>query len=389
MITLRKVHSLNENVARRVAILVLAVLLPACQFGYETLNLENQSDVGLGGAQSGDDPETSGTSSGGTSGNAAAGGTSSGGTTSSGGATNDPVQSSTGGSGGGGSPLLVCGDAVVDGGEDCDDGGESSTCNDDCTSSTCGDDIVNATAGEECEPSMGLGCGDDCRFNYAHHLVHRYSFDEVGATLVDSIGGADGTVMSSTLDGSGQMTLAGGTSGQYADLPNGMISSLRNATFELWLDWDDDGSNWQRVFEFGSSEGGEDVSDAGYTYLALVATATDGNSRWLRLSFTNMGNPPHVEMETAAPLPTAAGTHVAVVVDDDNDVISLYVDGTLLGQAPFTLALGDLDDVNNWLGRSQFVNDSGFSGAYDEFRIYDQALSETDITESRAVGPDL
>jgi hypothetical protein len=60
---------------------------------------------------------------------------------------------------------VVCGDGLVNmaAGEDCDDAGESMTCNVNCSSSSCGDGITNVTAGESCD---GVGesasCDDDC-----------------------------------------------------------------------------------------------------------------------------------------------------------------------------------------------------------------------------------
>ncbi|MEE2674405.1 MAG: DUF4215 domain-containing protein [Myxococcota bacterium] len=45
----------------------------------------------------------------------------------------------------------VCGNSFVDPGEDCDDGGESVTCDSNCTAAVCGDTTVNTTAGETCD----------------------------------------------------------------------------------------------------------------------------------------------------------------------------------------------------------------------------------------------
>jgi hypothetical protein len=45
-------------------------------------------------------------------------------------------------------------------------------------------------------------------------------------------------------------------------------------------------------------------------------------------------------------------------------------------------------DINNWLGRSQFPADDGFSGAFLEFRIYSVALTAAQIQASHDAGPD-
>ncbi len=57
----------------------------------------------------------------------------------------------------------TCGNGVVDGDEECDDGAESASCNADCTEARCGDSIVNAAAGETCdEGAQTATCNEDC-----------------------------------------------------------------------------------------------------------------------------------------------------------------------------------------------------------------------------------
>jgi hypothetical protein len=48
--------------------------------------------------------------------------------------------------------------------------------------------------------------------------------------------------------------------------------------------------------------------------------------------------------------------------------------------------LNTIPDVNNWLGRSQW-GDAMFAGRYNEFRIWEGALSDADVAASYAAGP--
>ena len=92
------------------------------------------------------------------------------------------------------------------------------------------------------------------------NLVHRYSFGEApGSTTVkDSVGTADGALVGTgDFTGDGKLNLTGVDG--YVDLPNGIISSLTNATFETWITWNS-ARTWERIFDLGSSTGGEDVS---------------------------------------------------------------------------------------------------------------------------------
>jgi hypothetical protein len=60
---------------------------------------------------------------------------------------------------------------------------------------------------------------------------------------------------------------------------------------------------------------------------------------------------------------------------------TLYVDGSV-AQTGSTVALrpADLGAINYaYLGKSQFTADPYFDGAIDEFRVYNRALSATEV----------
>ena len=69
--------------------------------------------------------------------------------------------------------------------------------------------------------------------------------------------------------------------------------------------------------------------------------------------------------------------------------IELYLDGVLIGTRATRMKLSDIEDVNDWLGQSQFTQDGNFAGTYTEFRIYGQALSACALRATLASGPDL
>jgi hypothetical protein len=80
--------------------------------------------------------------------------------------------------------------------------------------------------------------------------------------------------------------------------------------------------------------------------------------------------------------------HLVAVVDTVQNTMQYYLNGAPGGNEPFTASLGDINDVNVWLGRSQYSVDPAFTGTYHEFRIYDQALTAKQIATSFAGGPD-
>lgn len=238
---------------------------------------------------------------------------------------------------------------------------------------------------ERVEPgACGCGAPDDLPLC----LRHRYSFDGEGETLVDLVGDADGTLVNTTLTDAGNLALAGGTTEQYVVLPSGIISALGpSATIEAWVSWTGLGGSWQRIFDFGSSDAGPGVQGNGATYLFL--TPSNGTDLNLRTAVTNTGLGAETFVTAGAPLPVPERVHVAVVFDGPAQTLSLYLQGVLLGsQATGTTTLARLNDIDNYIGRSQWTFDEEFQGVYDEFRIYSAALTRPQLAALVAAGPD-
>jgi hypothetical protein len=224
-------------------------------------------------------------------------------------------------------------------------------------------------------------------------LIHRYSFDGDDTEVRDSKFSANGRVLGTKLPGTGQLPLAGERSDEYVDLPNGIVSGLGDATFEVWLTWDG-GDPWQRIFDFGNSSAGQDSpGTTGTSYLFLTTVSSPDLERMLptssiRLAYSQNGVDDEDVCNGPSPLPSGVETHVAVVVDRAAQSMALYQDGARLVDCVLDRPLSAIDDVNNWLGRSNYVADPDLSGTYDEFRIYGAALTPSELSESFAAGPD-
>ncbi len=230
--------------------------------------------------------------------------------------------------------------------------------------------------------AMGVDEAEECALKQA--LAHRYSFNLLGTTVEDSVGSADGSIVHTTVTTEGQVDLEGSDSDQYVDLPNGLIDSLTDATFEAWVNWSG-GAVWQRIFDFGNSYEGENIQGGGSTYLFLTPSHIYG-SLWLAFSLD--GPDEEIVVDSGVQFPTGITSHVAAVIDDTHDTMSLYLNGSLQSSAPFTQQLSAIENVNNWLGRSQYVIDDELSGTLYEFRIYRAALTEEQVYASYARGPD-
>ena len=267
----------------------------------------------------------------------------------------------------------------------CCPAGADHTSDSDCAQ-LCGNGRLDA--GEACDGEPV--CGPDCMALFHPALIHRYPFDGTGTLVRDVVGSANGSVVGTALDGSGDLVLAGGTSDQYVDLPNGIISGLQDATLEAWITWTNAlGVDHERIFDFGTSGNGEGQQGGGATAF-LFMTPSQASNALPHVGYSADGSPTNRQSVdgTAGSFPVNVMTHVVVVFSGSSLSMSMYIDGAQIGSCTVNGGLSALMDNNNWLGRSQFGGDAEFGGTLHEFRIYDQALSATAITRSFHLGPD-
>ena len=219
-------------------------------------------------------------------------------------------------------------------------------------------------------------------------LIHRYDFEglEGSTTITDQVGSAHGFAINTALtELDGKSVLLLGDSGEHGDLPNGLISSLSNATIEAWVEIHGGGA-WQRIFDFGYSTGGENAQGQGTTYLYVTPNALPGNVP--RLAFSLNGSAMEDRVDGASAFPLNTLTQVVVVANDAGDQLSLYINGAQVGSTQWLDSLSNLTDDNVWLGQSQNELDPAFAGRFHELRIYNAALSPTEIATAHLAGPD-
>ncbi len=249
--------------------------------------------------------------------------------------------------------------------------------------------------------------------------ANRYTFND--GTVTDIIGGQNGTLVDpsgSAFYSGGQVRLTNNNNfssnqnfalptaqGAYVDLPNGLISSaaengsLYQFSLEFWATVQEN-RDWARLGDFGTSVGGEDMSTGGGTTDYLIVVPRTGGrptpeqtNKFSASAHSATGDEGFVVDD--AQLPAGAQQHVVVTVDQTaittetpNGVLSLYLNGLPVNSGP----IQDLIDFtiftnnNNWLGRAQW-GDPLFDGSYNEFSVYDYALSAQDVMASFMAGP--
>ena len=199
-------------------------------------------------------------------------------------------------------------------------------------------------------------------------------FDETGGTLAaDSSGRAfHATLVNGPTFATGKLGNALGltpTSSHYAKLPSGVVSGFTDFTVSTWVKVNAF-ATWQRIFDFGTGTNN-------YMFLTTQYTATAPNNAKLRFAIRTASVGEQTVSGTVA-LTAGAWTHVAVT--RTGTTVRLYVNGAQAGSGTIALSPSDLGTTTlNYLGKSQF-NDPYLDAALDDFRIYSQALSASDIT---------
>ncbi|TWT35405.1 CotH protein [Posidoniimonas corsicana] len=188
-----------------------------------------------------------------------------------------------------------------------------------------------------------------------------------GSTLVDSTGGAAGSVTGSFSWAQGVDGNALQLSGGHAELRNGIVSGLDDFTIATWINLDSI-ATWSRVFDFGSGTS---------TNMFLTPQAGGGALRFAITTGSGGG-----EQQINGPAISAGQWHhVAVTLSGATG--TLYLDGVAVGaNNNMTLSPGDLGfTTQNYLGDSQYPADPPLQGRIDDFRIYGDALSAEQILQ--------
>lgn len=212
----------------------------------------------------------------------------------------------------------------------------------------------------------------------APRLVHRYSFNETGGTVVaDSAGGPgwNGTLPNGGVFSAGQLTLAS-VSQRYVALPAGIVSGLTDFTIETWVRLSST-ADWTRIFDFGSG-----------TTVNMFLTPQNGVTDRVRFAITTGGAGGEQQINCNSVMSVGVWYHVAVTLSGSRGV--LYLNGVPVGtNNAITLRPSNLGvTMNNYLGRSQYGADPYLNATFDEFRIYSVALSAAEIAATYALGPD-
>lgn len=150
----------------------------------------------------------------------------------------------------------------------------------------------------------------------------------------------------------------------YVKLPNTFIHLLSDFTIATWLK-PSAVQNWTRVFDFGNGT---------TSYMMLTVDNGSGITFEMRT-----GSASAKLTATGKRFPLNTWSHIAITVSDD--VVSMYLNSSLIGKLTgFRYRPYDLNvPTSNYIGKSQYVADPLLKAQLDDFRMYNHALSQSEI----------
>ncbi len=205
-------------------------------------------------------------------------------------------------------------------------------------------------------------------------LAHRYSFT---SNAWDSIGMAHGTLMGNATVANNALQLTGAT-GDYVNLPGGLVSGASAVTIEFWATFGANGYG-APVCDFGDITG-----SVGQNHLWFSPHSPPGGRQRLGLS-TTLGT---VAFDSPGTLDNRA-VHVVCVADPATGYSGIYTNGVLENIATNAWpALTNVSSAWSFIGRSLSSSDAWLNATIDELRIYDGRLTPEEIAADYRFGPD-
>lgn len=142
------------------------------------------------------------------------------------------------------------------------------------------------------------------------------------------------------------------------------VASHDALTVACWLYWRG-GDAWQRLWDFGNGTS---------QYMFFTPKSDSG----MRFSIKNGGD--EQQVRSSRNMPLNKWTHVALTID--NKGAKLYINGELEAEnTEIDILPSDFHPSLNYIGHSQFAADPDLKAYVDDFRIFNYALTPSEINE--------
>ena len=218
-------------------------------------------------------------------------------------------------------------------------------------------------------------------------LVHRWSFN---GNLTDSVGGITATAVGNVTTDGRQYSLAGGSYGSsYVDFGSGILPANGDGmTLEIWARRDG-ARKCSRIFDIGSGTSNYLM----WSWMNVDSTSDDNLSVYALCGIsdvhTGVGFEQGVEYHIAVIARKTEEGYWTITFQKRNNSTGSLIASQQISSAGKSWKLSDLGQNRCWLGHSQWPSDDDAAASYNEVRIWNRALSESELTENVRLGPDV
>jgi len=212
-------------------------------------------------------------------------------------------------------------------------------------------------------------------------LAHHYDFEGQGSIVFDRGGGKHGLLKGGgRLAGDGSVTLDGND--DFVDLPNHILSAHAEVTLEFVVRLNRVEGRYARLCSFGDNTQGE-IHEAGQKngigteFLNLTFQIKDENRQQMGFKVKEVAT---AEIESTIPLVLGQPQLVTIVFSKTEDSILLYINGKESCRLELNgFSSQSINDINNWLGRSQWTNDQIPHATYFDFKLHNRAMAADEV----------
>ncbi|KAB7673104.1 immunoglobulin-like domain-containing protein [Bacillus sp. B1-b2] len=214
------------------------------------------------------------------------------------------------------------------------------------------------------------------------NLILDYDLKNIdGTKVVDNTGKFEGKLVNPEKaelmkgDAAGALSLKGGTTDSYIELPKGILNNLDSVTVSSLVNWN--GKNeaeW--LFAFGQDSNK-------YLFTTPKRNSGDRSARF-GMGITSWSNEAGANASTGE-LASNEWKLVTAVMSEKDETMKLYIDGIEVASSStngYTLQqINNINGSSGFIGKSFYSSDPYFGGMVADFEVYDGALNPTEIAK--------
>lgn len=165
----------------------------------------------------------------------------------------------------------------------------------------------------------------------------------------------------------------------YVTLPEGMFDGQDEVTVSVWINSNTDAGNYSALF-FGTKTQSNNLP---LNYWLFNPTNPSGMFKSVFTNANSTDTPWGTEVGVSSVSTTeykGVWTHYTTVLTEDS--VTGYINGEKIGTAQKTKTTSDFgEDLQAYIGRSNYTQDSTYAGSFQDLRIYDQAMTQEEVEE--------